>query len=101
MIIESGINYHEALNYLFKVHSTAFYLKAVTSAQIKAALSNGLRLSWSDVSDSINILKTDIRYEQLFMAELTAAKDILSKIDNSTSIAMSSKLAYQLVKLSN
>jgi hypothetical protein len=89
------------LKFFFTVHSTTFYLKATTSAQIKAAFSAGLRLSWSDVADFINVLKVDIHHEQLFMAQLASANYILSKIDSTTSMAMSSKLAYQLAKLSH
>ncbi|CAF1474625.1 unnamed protein product [Adineta steineri] len=83
------------------MHSTAFYLKASTSAQIKLALSNGLRLIWSDVSKSFDAFRADVHREQLFMTELTSARHILAKIDCATSIAMSSKLAYQLTKLAN
>ena len=89
------------MDHLFKVHTTAFYLKASTSTQIKVALSTGLRLRWSEVVKSINAFRADVRHEQLFMTELTRAKHILSKIDGATSIALSSKLAYQLTKLSH
>ena len=101
MKIERGLDCRAALNHLFKVHSTAFYLKSATSAQIKAAFFAGLRLPWSDVGNSINVLKMDVHHEQLFMAQVTSAKYILSRIDSVTSIAMSSKLAYQLAKLSH
>ncbi|CAF1225198.1 unnamed protein product [Rotaria sordida] len=83
------------------VHSTAFYLKAATSVQIKDLLSAGLRLSWPDLANNINDFRTDVGHEQLFMAQLASAKHILSKIDSATSIAISSKLAYQLTKLSH
>jgi len=89
------------LDRLFQVYSTAFYLKASTSAQIKAAFVAGLRLPWSDVVKSINAFRTDVRHEQVFMAEMASAKHILMKIDSATSITMSSKLAYQLTKLSH
>jgi hypothetical protein len=75
-------------------------LKATTSAQIDAAFSAGLRLSWSDVTDIIDVLNADIHHQQLFMTQVASANYILSKIDSTTSIAMSSKLAYQLSKLS-
>ncbi|CAF4276851.1 unnamed protein product, partial [Rotaria sordida] len=94
------IDCREALNFFFKVHSTTFYMKATTSAQIEAAFSAGLRLSWSDVADIINVLKADIHHQQLFMAQVASANYISTKIDSTTSIAMSSKLAYQLAKLS-
>ena len=51
------MDHREALlNHLFKVHSTAFYLKAATSAQIKATRFDELRLSWSNVVNSIEVL---------------------------------------------
>ncbi|CAF4249056.1 unnamed protein product [Adineta steineri] len=83
------------------MHSTAFYLKAWTSAPIKIILSDGLRLTWSDVSKSFDAFRADVHHEQLFMTELTSTRHILGKIDCATSIAMSSKLAYQLIKLAN
>jgi hypothetical protein len=75
-------------------------LKAVTSAQIKASYLAGLRLAWSDVADSISALQAHIHHEQSLMAQVIVDRSILSKIDTETSIAMSSKLAYQLAKLS-
>jgi len=100
LIIGRGVDCREALHRLFKVYSTAFYLKATTSAQIKAAFFAGLRLPWSAVANSINVLKTDVRNEQVFMEQVLSAKHISSKIDSTTSMVMSSKLAYQLAKLS-
>jgi hypothetical protein len=89
------------LNHLIKVHLTAFYLKAATSAQFKNALVAGLRLSWPDLANDINAFRIDVGHEQLFIAQIASTKHILSKIDSATSIAMSSKLAYQLTKLSH
>ena len=86
---------------MFQVHSTAFYLKAATSAHIKDLLLGGIRLSWADLANNINTFRTDVGHEQLFMAQIASAKHILSKIDSATSITMSSKLAYQLTKLSH
>ena len=99
MIIENGDDYREALKQFFQLHSVAFYLKVATSAQIKAAFNSGLRLPWSAIENSINVLKADVCYEQAFMTQLASNKRILSTIDNTTSIVMSSKLAYQLAKL--
>ncbi|CAF1324980.1 unnamed protein product [Adineta steineri] len=96
-----GSDCRTVLKHFFQVHSTAFYLKASTSAQIKIALTNGVRLTWSDVSKSFDAFRADVHHEQLFMTELTSARHILAKIDCATSIAMSSKLAYQLTKLAN
>ena len=93
------MDYHEALNHLFKVHSTAFYLKATTSAQIKAAYFAGLRFRWSDIVNSIGVLKAHVRHEHSFIKQIRHDKFIPSKIDTETSMATSSKLAYQLVKL--
>jgi len=90
-----------ALNHLFQAHSTAFYLKAATSTRITDLLSAGLRLSWPDLANDINKFRTAIGHEQSFMIEMTSAKHVLSKIDSATSITMSSKLAYQLTKLSH
>ena len=64
------MDYHEALNHLFKVHSTAFYLKATTSAQIKAAYFAGLRFRWSDVVNSIEVLKAHVHHEQSFIEQI-------------------------------
>ncbi|CAM4830100.1 unnamed protein product [Rotaria magnacalcarata] len=61
------LDYCMALNYLIKVHSTAFYLKAATSTQIKDALIAGLRISRVDVAKLINAIKMNIRREQLFI----------------------------------
>jgi len=83
------------------MHSTAFYLKVATSAQMKAAFNSGLRLPWSITGNNINILITDVRYEQAFIKQVSSDKRILSTIDSTTSVAMSSKLAYQLAKLSD
>ncbi|CAF4276994.1 unnamed protein product [Rotaria magnacalcarata] len=94
-------DYCMALNYLIKVHSTAFYLKAATSAQMKDALIAGLRISRVDVAKLINAIKMNIRREQLFIEEMASTKHILSKIDATASIAMPSKLAYQLTKISS
>jgi hypothetical protein len=101
LIIEVGNDYCKALNHLFKLHSAAFYLKVATSAQIKVAYCTGLRLPWSAIENSINVLKVDVRHEQAFMKQVALNKHILSTIDSTTSIAMSSKLAYQLTKLSD
>lgn len=75
-------------------------MKATVSTQIKNAVSSGLRVSWSDVATLISSLEDDIRHQQVFMTLTAASNEISSKIDSATSIAMSSKLAYQLVKLS-
>ena len=95
-----GIDCAEALNRLFQVHSAAFYLKVATSAQIKNIQSAGLRLSWPDLANTINAFRVDVGHEQSFMTQMESAKNILSKIDSTTSITMSSRLAYQLTKLS-
>jgi hypothetical protein len=87
------------LNHLFKVHSTAFYPKATTSAQIKTTHFDELRLSWSNVVNSIEVLKAHVHYEQSFITQIRHAKYILSEIDTETSMATSSKLAYHLAKL--
>jgi hypothetical protein len=72
--------HHEALlNHLFKVHSTAFYLKATTSAQIKAAHFDELRLPWSNVVNSIEVLKAHVHYEQSSITQIRHNKCILSK----------------------
>ena len=91
----------EAWNHLFKVHSTAYYLKAVTSAQIRASLLAGLRLHWSDVADSIGAFKVHVVHEHAWKAQGTINRSMLWKIDIETSITMSSKLAYQLTKLAD
>ncbi|CAF2251696.1 unnamed protein product, partial [Rotaria magnacalcarata] len=95
------LDYCMALNYLIKLHSTAFYLKAATSTQVKDALIAGLRMSRVDAAKLINAIKMNIRREQLFIEEMASTKHILSKIDTTASIAMSSKLAYQLTKISS
>ncbi|CAF1590778.1 unnamed protein product [Rotaria magnacalcarata] len=95
------LDYCMALNYLIKLHSTAFYLKAATSTQVKDALIAGLRMSRVDAAKLINAIKMNIRREQLFIEEMAPTKHILSKIDTTASIAMSSKLAYQLTKISS
>lgn len=99
--IERGLDCRVGLNRLFQVHSTAFYLKATMSAQIKNLLLAGRRLSWQDLSNDINEFRIDVSHEQLFIAQMSSAKHILSKIDSTTSMTMSSKLAYQLTKLSH
>ena len=76
-----------------------FYLKAITPAQIKAAYFAGLRSRWSDVVNSIEVLKAHVHHEQAFIKQIRDDKFIPSKIDTETSMATSSKLAYQLVKL--
>ena len=71
------------------------------SAQIKDLLLAGRRLSWQDLVNDIDAFRTDVGDEQLFMAQMPSAKHVLSKIDSATSMAMSSKLAYQLTELSH
>ncbi|CAM4845524.1 unnamed protein product, partial [Rotaria magnacalcarata] len=77
-----GSDCGEALNHLFQVHSTAFYLKVATSAQIKNLQSTGLRISWPDLANTINAFRIDVGFEQSFMAQMESTKDILSKIDS-------------------
>lgn len=76
-------------------------MKVATSAQIKADSIAGLRLTWPDITDSVNAFRSDILHEQFFMMQMMFDKAVLSKIDIETSIAMSSKLAYQLAKLAD
>ncbi|CAF1561309.1 unnamed protein product [Rotaria sordida] len=89
LIIEHGIDCREALDFFLKAHSTSFYSKATTPAQIKTTFSAGLRLLWSDVADIINSLMVNIHHEQLLMTQIASADYILSKVDNTTSIVMS------------
>jgi hypothetical protein len=89
------------LNRLLQAHSTAFYLKVATSIQLKDILSAGIRLSWPDLANNINEFRLAVGHEQSFITKMASAKYILSKIDNETSIMISSKLAYQLTKLSH
>ena len=100
-MIERGVDHREASKHLFELHSTNFYLKVTTSAQIKAAFLAGLRLPWSAVANSIHVLKMDIRHERTFMEQIKLARYISSKINSTASIAISSKLAYELTKLSS
>ncbi|CAF4240604.1 unnamed protein product, partial [Adineta steineri] len=82
-------------------HSAAFYLEVSTSVQIKDALKASLKLSQSEVADIMNAIKMDIRHEQSFVAELASTTHILTKLDNTASIVISSKVAHQLTKLSD
>lgn len=91
----------EILDYFFTTYSTAFYMKSKVSHQIKTAFDDGLRVWWADISQFINEFDNDIRYQQKFITEASSFKYITSKIDSTTSIAMTSKLAYQLSKLSS
>ena len=100
LILEREIDCRAAMNSFFRLHSTTFYLKATACAQIKANTSAGLRLPWSDVAHLIDLVEVDVRHQQSFVTQTASAKYISSKIDSATSIAMSSKLAYQLAKLS-
>lgn len=90
----------EILDYFFTTYSTVFYMKSTVSRQIKTAFDDGLRVWWADISQLINEFDNDIRYQQKFVAEASTLKHISSKIDSTTSMAMTSKLAYQLSKLS-
>lgn len=101
LVLEHVLDCRAKLNYLVQVHATAFYLKKSTSVQIKDAFTAGLKLSRSNVADSVNAFKIDIIHEQSFIGDLASATHILRKLDNTASITMSSKLAYQLTKLSN
>ena len=87
------------MSHLLKVHSAAFYLKVATSTEIKVAFSSGVRLPWSAIENSVNILKNDVRHEQTFTMQVASEKRILSAIDSATSIVVSSKLIHQLTKL--
>ncbi|CAF1513575.1 unnamed protein product [Adineta ricciae] len=100
--VKDGMNCDTTLmNYLLQVHSTAFYLKAATSIQLKAILCTGIRLSWPDLASSINEFRLAVGHERSFMTKMTSASHILRQIDNEASITMSSKLAYQLTRLSH
>lgn len=100
ILIENKHDYEQALNHLCKVHSTAFYLKATISVLIKAQFNRGLRLPWSFVESTITRFRENIEKEQKFSIEMLHYNDVLSKIDSTASIVLSSKLAYQLTKLS-
>lgn len=76
-------------------------MKSTVSHQIKTAFNAGLRVWWADVCEFINELDDDIVYQQKLMVEASSMKFVCSKIDSATSIAMTSKLAYQLSKLTS
>ncbi|CAF1550896.1 unnamed protein product, partial [Adineta ricciae] len=68
---------------------------------LKDLLSTGMKLSWPDLASNINEFRLAVGHERSFVTEMASATRILSKMDNETSITMSSKLAYQLTKLSH
>nr|AEN94419.1 hypothetical protein [Adineta vaga] len=98
---KNGMDCDAIMDRLLQMHSTAFYLKAATSIKIKDILSTGIRLSWPNITNDINEFRLAVGYEQSFMMKMASAQHILSKINNQSSMTMSSKLAYQLVKLSH
>ena len=100
-IVENGMNCEAIVDRLLQTHSTAFYLKAATSIKIKDILFVGIKLSWSNIANDINEFRLAVGHEQSFMMKMASAQGILSKMSNQSSMTLSSKLAYQLVKLSH
>ena len=84
-------------------HSTALYMKMTLIKQIQAACSSRLRLQWSTVASQINHLEWHVAYEQSFVQNLELKKkmSLFKHIPFESSITTSSKLAYELTKLSD
>ncbi|CAF1684274.1 unnamed protein product, partial [Adineta ricciae] len=61
---KNGKNCDVILNHLLQVHSTAFYLKATTSFQLKDLLSTGMKLSWPDLASNINEFRLAVGHER-------------------------------------
>lgn len=88
------------INRLYTQHSTAFYLKMALAIQLKMIFSTKLRLSWSMIASQVNAFERFVDHEQTFVKNLELKSIHLSKtIDFQSSITMSSKLAFQLIKL--
>ena len=89
-------------NRLYTQHSTASYMKMALVMQLKAISFSHLRLGWSIIAVQINQLQRHVSREQIFV------KNIESKgiyryphINFQSSITTSSKLAYELMKLTH
>ncbi|CAF1131153.1 unnamed protein product [Adineta ricciae] len=100
-LFKNGMDYDVVLDRLLQAHATASYLKAATSIKIKDVLSAGVTLSWPNVADDINEFRLAVSHERSFIMKMASAQHILSKINNESSITLSSKLVYQLTKLSH
>jgi hypothetical protein len=97
---EKNEHNEELLNRLYTQHSTAFYLKMALAIQLKAIFSTNLRLTWSMIATQVNAFERFVDYEQIFIKKVQLNAIHLSKtIDFQSSITMSSKLAFHLVKL--
>ncbi|CAF1176057.1 unnamed protein product [Adineta ricciae] len=84
-----------------RLKNAEYYLTATTSTQQKDIVSAGIKLLCPDLVNSTNQLRLAAGQHRSFMTTTTSAQRISSKIDNATSILMSSRLACQLTKLSH
>lgn len=85
---------------LYTEHSTALYMKMALTSQLKAMSSTNLRLVWSTIASQVNLFERHVYHEQSFIKHIRAKQnDLFKRIHFQSSVAMSSKLAYQLIKL--
>ena len=90
----------QLINRLYKQHSTAFYLKMALAIQLKVIYSTDVRLAWSTIASKVYAFQRSIDQEQIFLKNIDLKAIHLSKnMDFQSSITMSSKLAFELVKL--
>ncbi len=94
---------HEPLfNRLYTEHSTALYMKMTLATQLKTMFSTNIRLPWSTIDSHVKTLERHVYHEQTSMKNLSIKQsDSLKRLNFQSSITMSSKLAYELVKLTD
>ncbi len=101
--LEEKPNEHqeELINRLYTQHSSAFYLKLALAVQLKVIYSSNARIQWSTIAPKVYAFQRSIDQEQIFLNQIDLKTIHLSKnIDFQSSITTSSKLAFELVKLS-
>ena len=74
-------------------------MKMALAHQLKAMFSTNLRLEWSMIASQVNMFERHVYHEQTFMKNIQSkSKDLFKRIHFQSSIAMSAKVAYELIK---
>ena len=85
---------------LYTEHSTASYLKMALSIQLKAIFSSALRVTLPIVATQLNEIERHVHYEQTFIKTFQLKQlNLFKNINFQSSATMTSKLAYELAKL--
>ena len=75
-------------------------MKMALTSQLKVIFSTNLRLAWSTIASQVNLFERHVYHEQTFMKTIQSKpKHLFSRLHFQSSIAMSSKVAYELMRL--